>query len=199
VELELGQDGTVCSLAAVPESQLAREHAERALNVAREKGSALAASAVAQIGMPTLVAMGVLVLGWFFLNALTYDAGVIGRLDFTFWQILGFLNSSDGFDRLLSVRDGNNPGIYGLMGWMALAGPFVGAFRDGKRAALGGLLPIAFMLLVAVLAQASLLSPNSGMPAEIADAARDEVRRGISLGACAYISVVSPFSWGSTA
>jgi len=196
MEVELGQDGTVSSLAAVPESQLAREQAERALNAAREKSCALAVSVVTKFGMPILVAMGALVLGWFVLNSLTYDAGAMGKLDFTFWRILGLLNSSDGLDGLLSLRAGIGAGIYGLLAWLALAGPFVGAFSNDKRALLGGLLPLAFMLLVVVLARTSLLSHTSGMPAEIIDAARDEVRKGISLGAGAYISTLAALYLG---
>ena len=197
VEVELNQDGTVGSLVAVPESQLAREQAERALNAAREKGLALAASAVDRLGMPTLVATAALLLGWFFLNALTYNAGVIGTLDFTLWRILGFLNSSNGLESLVFLRDsGGGAGIYGLLAWCALAGPFVGMFWKDKRALLGALLPLAFMLVVAVIARASLFSGAGGMPGEFIDAERDALRKSISLGSGAYLSLLAAFYLG---
>jgi hypothetical protein len=196
VEVEFNQDGTVSSLVAVPEAQLAREQAQRTLNAARERSSALAASALERFGMPTLAATGALVLGWFFLNALTFDAGVIGRLDFTFWRILAFLNSSNGLESLLSMRDSGGAGIYGLLAWLALAGPFVGAVWNDRRAMLGGLLPLAFMLLVALIARASLSSRALGMPAEVMDAAQAEIRRGISLGMGAYVSILAALYLG---
>src|ERR1700738_718462 len=132
VEVELNQDGTVSSLVAVSESQLAKEQAERTFNAAREKGSALAASAVARFGMPTLAATGALVLGWFFLDAVTYDAGVTGRLDLTLWRVLGFLNSSNRLESLLFMQEGGSAGVYGLLACLALAGPFVGTFSKAK-------------------------------------------------------------------
>lgn len=191
VEVEVNADGTVSSLVAVPESQLAKEQAERTLNAAREGLSALAASAAARFGTPTLIATCALFVGWFFLSALTYDAGMIGKLDFTLWRFLGLLNSSNGFQSLLSMREGADAGIYGLLAWLALLGPFVGAFWNDKRARLGGLLPLAFMLLVVVVARVSLVSAVSGAPGEVIDAEQAEIRKGVSLGVGAYISMLA--------
>lgn len=189
VDVELNHDGTVCSLVAVQESQLARDQAERTLHAARERGGALVAFLVASFGMPTLVASAALVVGWSFPSSLTYDAGAAGTLDFTFWRILGFLNSPNGLESLLSMRDGGGAGIYGLLAWLALAGPYVRVFWNDKRAMLGGLLPLALMVLVAIVARASLFSSASGLSAEIVAAAQSEIRKGISLGTGAYISL----------
>ncbi|KAA6465215.1 hypothetical protein DYQ86_04525 [Acidobacteria bacterium AB60] len=191
VEVELSPDGTVSSLVAIPETQLAREQAERTLNAARESASALAASAVAKFGVSTLAATGALVLGWFFLNALTYDAGLMGKLDFTFWRVLEFLNSSNGLGDALSMRDWGGAGVYGLLAWLALAGPYAGALWADKRAALGGVLPLAFLGLVAAMARARLVSDVGGVPAEVMDAAQVEIQRGVSVGAGAYLSLLA--------
>jgi hypothetical protein len=196
VDVEFNPEGSVSSVTAVAESQLAKEQAERTLNAAKEKGSALAATAVAKFGTPTLAASGVLVLGWFFLNALTYDAGFVGRLNFTFWRVLGFLNSPGGLEGLANVRDGGSAGIYGLLALAALAGPFVSAFWKDKRAMLGAVLPLVFMILVAILVRSAITSTTRGMPSEIADAARAELTSGISLGLGAYLSVLAALYLG---
>ena len=198
VDVEFNQDGAVSSVVAVSESQLAKEQAERTLNAAKEKGSALAASAVAKFGMPTLAATGVLVLGWFFLNALSYDAGFVGKLNFTFWRVLGFLNSPGGLEGLAGLRDGGSAGIYGLLALFALAGPFVSAFWKDKRAMLGGALPLAFMILVAILVRSAISSSPHGLPSEIADAAAAELTKGISLGMGAYLSILAGLYLGFT-
>lgn len=196
VDVEFNVDGSVSSVAAVSESQLAKEQAERALNAAKERGSALAATAVAKFGMPTLAASGLLVLGWFFLNAVSYDAGFVGRLNFTFWRVLGFLNSPGGLEGLATVRDGGSAGIYGLLCLLALAGPFVSAFWKDKRATLGAALPLVFMVLVAILVRSAINSTTRGMPSEIADAATAELTKGISLGMGAYLSVLAALYLG---
>lgn len=196
VDVELNQDGTVASLVAVPESQLAREQAEKTLRAAREKCSTLATSAVTKFGAPTLVTTGLLVLSWFYLNSVTYEAGFIGRLDFTFWRILAFLNSPNGLESFVVMRDGNGAGLYGLLAWLALSGPFAGAFWQDKRAELGGLLPLAFIVLVAVMARASFFSKTSVMPPEIVEAAEAEIKKGISLGIGAYLSSLAAFYLG---
>ena len=196
VDVEFNQDGAVASLVEVPESQLAREHADRTLSVAQEKGAALVTLMVAKFGRATLIATGVLVLGWFFLNALTYDAGIVGKLDFTFWRVLGLVNSANSLESLVTMRDGGSAGVYGLLAWLALAGPFVGAVWKDKRAILGGLLPLGFMVLIAALARSSLLSSTRGMPSELVDAADAEIRNGISLGVGAYISFLAALYLG---
>lgn len=196
VDVEFNQEGAVASLIAVSESQLAREHADRTLSAAQEKGAALAALMAAKFGRTTLAATGVLVLGWFFLNAVTYDAGIVGKLDFTFWRVLGLVNSSNSLESLVTMRDGGSAGIYGLLAWLALAGPFVGAVWKDKRAILGGLLPLGFMLLIAALARGSLLSSTRGMPADVVDAADAEIRNGISLGIGVYISFLAALYLG---
>lgn len=198
VDVEFNLDGTVNSVLAVSESQLAKEQAERTLNAAKEKGSALAASAVAKFGTPTLAATGVLVLGWFFLNALSYDAGFVGKVNFTFWHVLGFLNSPGGLEGLANVREGGSAGIYGLLALLALAGPFVGGVWKDKRALLGGALPLVFMVMVAILVRSAITSTTRGMPSEIAEAATAELTKGISFGMGAWLSMLAAAYLGFT-
>src|SRR5689334_5538055 len=91
VDVDLDDLGRITGIHAVAESQLAKEQAEVALAAAKEKGAALASSMVARFGLPALVGAGLLIIGWFFLSTVSLNTP-LGSLDFTFWQVLGFLN-----------------------------------------------------------------------------------------------------------
>src|SRR6185436_20604528 len=66
VDVEV-EGSTVLSVVAVPESRLAREHAERALVGARRSGAALFRAAESRFGVPAVVAGLALLVGWFIL------------------------------------------------------------------------------------------------------------------------------------
>lgn len=191
VDLDLGEDGIVKAVTAVPESQIAREQAEQALAAARARGGALASSAVTRFGMPTLIANGLLIIGWFFLSTISINAGFLGKMDFTFWRILSFVNAKNAFEALGTLKDGGSVGFYGLLAVIALAGPFLATLWKDRRAVLGGLFPLLFMLLVALLVRNAIASATAGAPAEAMDAARDEIAKQVSVGMGAYVSLLA--------
>jgi hypothetical protein len=192
VDVDFNVEGNVAAMIAVPESQLAKEQTERALAAAKEKGSALASSAVARFGLPTLIASGALLVGWFFLPAVTVDGGFIGKFHFTFWHVLGLVNSSNAVEAMQSMERHGSAGLYGLLAIVTLAGPFVSAFWKDKRAVLGGLLPLVFMLLVGLMARHSLSGAMpAGAPAEFVEAARKEIMQQISLGLGVWVSLIA--------
>ena len=100
------------SATAVPESQLAKEQAEIALAAARQKGAQLATAAVARFGAPTLAAGAALILGWFFLSTVSITTP-LGGLQFTFWQLLGMLNS--GAAGVMQQMGGGGTGAAAIM------------------------------------------------------------------------------------
>lgn len=191
VDVDFSSDGTVFSVTAVSESQLAKEQTERAMALAKEKGSAFASGAVAKFGMPTLIATAALLVGWFFLAALTVDGGFVGKFSFTFWHLLSLLNASNVVEAMQQMSTHGSAGFYGFLGIVALAGPFVGALWKDKRAALGGLLPLVFMLLVGLLIQHGLGSGMDGAPAEVAAEMRKEIMKQISVGAGVWVSLLA--------
>jgi hypothetical protein len=191
VDMELGEDGTVKSVTAVPESRIAKEQAEQAMAVARAKGSAFASSAIARFGMPTLIAVGMLIVGWFFLSTISVNAGFAGKMDFSFWRVLAFINSGNALEGLATLQGNGSAGFYGLLAFTSLAGPFMSYFWKDKRAMLGGVLPLFFMLLVALLVRNALVSMTGGAPSELMDEARSEIMKQISVGAGAYISILA--------
>lgn len=196
VDVQFSEQGDVEAITAVPESQLAKEQAEQALAAARSKGTALASSAVATFGMPTLVAVALLIVGWFFLTAVSYNAGFLGKVDFTFWKILAFANSSNTMQGLSTLNGGGSAGFYGILGFLALAGPFLAYVWKDKRAILAGLLPLVFMLFVALVVRNSIASAVGSASGQEMDSIRDEVMKGISIGMGAYLSLLAAIYLG---
>lgn len=196
VEVDFNPEGQVAGITAVPESQLAKEQAEAAMAAAKQKGAAFASSMVARFGLPNLVAAGLLVLGWFYLATVSLDASIFGKLEFTFWQILGFLNSSNIMESLgRAGRSGPSAGMYGFFAVICLAGPFIAYFWKDKRAYLGGLLPLVFMVIVALIVRSSIHSALGGDVAgpykEMQEKAQEEAMKAISLGMGAYLSILA--------
>ena len=195
VDVELNPNGEITAITVVPESQLAREQAEAALAAAQKHGAALVARMIARFGLPTLVAAGALTLGWFLLTAVTVQTP-FGKVDFTFWQLLGPLNSGGTFEAMFEGgRSALSAGLYGLLALAALTGPLLPYFWKDKRAALGGVLPLAFMGVVALLVRSSIRSSLS-MPAgaafdAMAQQLREEAMRAVSLGFGAYVSLLA--------
>jgi len=200
VTVDLASDGTVRAVTAVPESQLAREQAEVAIAAARERGSAMASSMVARFGLPSLVALGALIVGWFFLAAVSIKTP-LGGTSFTFWQVLGFLHSAgNGLEALAQnvSGGGGSTGIYGLVAIVAIVAPFVHHFWKDRRAVLGGLVPLLFMLLVLLMIRHNL---NSGFEtaggagaspfADFARQAREEAMKAVSIGVGMYVSLLA--------
>ncbi len=138
VDVELSGDGDVVGISSISDSQIAREQAELALAAARERTGKLGAGAVARFGLWTLIATVILLLGWFLLSAVAIQTP-LGKLDFTFWQVLGLLNSSSPLEAALQgSRGAGSTGLYGFMAIVAFAGPFVSYFWSDRRASLAG-------------------------------------------------------------
>jgi len=191
VQVEFAPDGSITAITAISDSQIAKEQAEAVVHAARQKGRVLASAAVAKFGLPTLVATGLLIVGWFFLSAVSIQS-LLGKMDFTFWQLLGYLNSSSAFDTVMQGRSGPSAGFYGFLAIIALAGPFISYFWKDKRASLGGLLPLLFMLMVWIMLSASINSSLggdvNGPLGDMARQMREEALKALSLGLGSYLS-----------
>jgi len=190
VDVEFDREGKIIAIFAVAESQLAKEQAEAAMAVAREKGAALASGMVAKFGVPTLVAAGILIIGWFFRSTVTVQLPFLGKLEFTFWQVLGYLNVNNGL-QLLERNGHPSAGFYDFLALLALVGPFVHHFWKDKRAALGGTAPLVFMVIVGLMVRSSMQSAFGGNdPAGVGRQMQEEAMKAVSLGFGAYISVL---------
>ncbi|MEG9437768.1 hypothetical protein JAO29_16585 [Edaphobacter sp. HDX4] len=204
VDVELSSNGEVIAVSSVPESQIAREQAELVLAAARKKGGKFASGAVERFGMPSLIAAGVLFLGWFVLSAASIQTP-LGSLNFTFWQLLGLLNSNSPLEAAMQgSRGGGGSGIYGLMAIAAFIGPFVSFAWKDKRAPLAGLLPLVFMALIGLLIRNSLnrmagAGAVGGAFDELMDQGSQELMKAISIGTGVYLSSIASgyFAWSA--
>ena len=193
VDVEFDAVGKITGITAVPDSQIAKEQAALALDAARNKGGELFGQIVAKVGMPNLVAGVVLFLSWTWLTAASIQLP-FGRMDFSFWQILGSLNTNNVMDAM--ERNGHpSAGIYGLLALIAIAGPFVHFFWKDKRAVLGGLLPLVFMVIVGIMARSSLTNAMgggaSGAYGDLQNQMQEEVMKAISLGMGTYLGLLA--------
>jgi hypothetical protein len=193
VLVEFAPDLTILSVIPIPESQIAKEQAEAVMKAAREKGGVVVSAAVAKFGLPLLLATGLLIIGWFFLNTMSVQT-LFGKVNYSFWQVLGFLNAGNAGEVVMQGRGGPGAGFYGFMAFVALAGPFLHYFWKDKRATLGGVLPVMFMLFVAVMVRSSIHNVMGGVAdgplAEVQRQAQEEMINAISLSVGAYVSAL---------
>ena len=207
VDVEFNEGGAIQAIRAIPDSQLAKEQAALALDSANEKGKVLASSLIARVGKPALIATGLLAAGYFFFDYFSVANPYLGtRFHFTYWQCLGWINFlQDAAGNPLQVlvqgaRPDISAGIYGLLLIVSLAGPLLPAVWKDRRAVLGGLLPLAFNLLVAIqvwrivesakgIAQAQLgITPQmAAAMAEQATAAQEQLLKLFSVGMGGYL------------
>jgi len=195
VEVDFDGNGQISSITAVPESVLAKEQAEIALQAAKEKGGQIVGQIVAKVGMPNLVAGLVLMISWFWLNAVAVQIPFGGKFEITFWQILGLLNASNILE-VLGSASRSSAGMYGFFALVCLAGPFVQYFWKDKRAALGGWLPLVFMVIVGIIMRSNINSaigpmPSGGMYADMQRQAQEEMSKAISYGMGLYLAVLA--------
>src|SRR5471032_339176 len=203
VEVQLNA-GTLLTVTPVAESQLAKEQAELAMQAAKARGGELAARLTARFGVPTAVAMAALLPGWFVLNTVAIQVSSDYGVGRSFWKILAVVNSPAGL--MASLGGGGSNGIYGFLCIVALIAPLAPQVWNDKRAHLGGLLPLAFMLLVAVMvylgisdsmkqAQGMAGAMGGAQAARMADSMGGEMlreaMRAISVGIGGYLSLVA--------
>lgn len=205
VDMELDQRGQVQSIRVVEESQLSPQPVDRAGKIAREAGKAGVSRMVARVGVLNLCALGLLILGWFFLPAFSLETP-LGTLSSTAWQLVGLLSSSDLFEALMRNDRGESVSVYGVLAVLAIPGPFLRFLWRRQGAILGGFLPLAYLILVASMACNDLgdrprLRPphfwrrdsieQFSSPQEPVNTAR--------LGAGAYLTMVSGLYFASAA
>jgi hypothetical protein len=103
-----------------------------------------------------------LLLCWLFLNAVSIHLPFFGRLDLTFWQVLGYLDS-DNLRHVTDITTNPDAGGWGFLGILALMGPLLPFVWKEPWAHLAGILPLSFITLVGfriVVVMQSVLDPT---------------------------------------
>ena len=211
VDAEFDSAGLLIAVSDVPEAQLAREQAEIAMRLAKEQGTRLGKEMTARFGVDTLLAMAALLGGWFIFNTISVQVSAGYNVGFSFWKILGVLNSPSGVMNALSGGS-VSAGIYGFFAIVALAGPLLPFFARDRRFLLGGLLPLLFMVVVCITvylgltdgmkqAQGAALAIGGRqaerMAAEMAASMAQEALRAISIGLGGYLSLIASLYFGA--
>lgn len=149
----------------------------------------------------TLVAFTLLAIGWVSLPAVSIQT-LFGKIDFTFWQVLGFLNSDNAWEMVLQGRRPPSPGLYGLLALGSLCGPLASYVWKRDREYLTNILPALFMIFVGFMLRSNLhssvLELSDGPLAEVQRQAQEEISKAISISFGAYSSfAISCYLTGS--
>jgi hypothetical protein len=209
VDVEFDDAGKVVALRSVSGSNVAGEQAAQALGAAQDKAKQVAAEFQAKglpviqeyaqkIGYPVLGALFAVIIGWFFLPAVSADMGFLGKNSVTFYQGLKFLNSGG-----VAAMGGGSTGIYGLLCFASLLAVLLPHVWKHPRSGLAMAAPLALMLLVLLISWMKMDDQfNAGLEAagsfggeefrkmaeESAKQAAAEMRKAISLGFGAYLA-----------
>jgi len=119
-----------------------------ALAEVQAKGVPVVKRYVGLIGVPTLVAMAAILLGWFFFAAVSID--FLGqRQSATFYDFLAVLNNPQNGLAALEGRSAS-AGLYGFLAIVALFAPLLPHFVKNRRLWLAYCAPGAWMVLAGV-------------------------------------------------
>lgn len=190
VNVDFDTQGNVHSITALPECHLRTEDGGPG---ASPRGSALSQGWAVITGDPAqLVAAIFLMLSWCFLTALSIHQPSFGRTDLTFWEILGYLNAGN-FPPQISEIASPDSGVFGFLAIVMLAGPFLHLFWNHRRAPLGGVVPLAFMVLTAFVISGHvhgfLESPLTAGYGAAPRQARHGIWSAVTVGLGTYVSM----------
>ncbi|HUM05840.1 MAG TPA: hypothetical protein VLT90_10290 [Terriglobales bacterium] len=189
VEVEFDTNEQVIGIAVVPDSRLEQERWEAAKALAQSEKSL--PSPRFRVDLPTITATAVLVFAWWYLTAYSVHVSYLGKLNFSFWDLLGLL-ARNGTPDLMDQRGNLDAGIYGALAIAAVAGPFLRHLWNRKAAQFGGLLPLLFVVgagiaIYGVLANAT----GGGFPRSDGAVQAQHVVNRISLGLGGYVSLLA--------
>ena len=159
VNVDFDVQGNLNSITAASESQVdpGQSAFARVGSGARRTAldRALATGPLAQLGASIL-----LVFSWSFLTTIAIHQPFLGKVDLSFWQVLGYLN---GGNLLQASEFPSTPdsGVIGFLAILVLAGPFLSRLWDDRRALLGGMLPLSFMGFVAYMVRRNVENFNA--------------------------------------
>jgi hypothetical protein len=158
VDVELNSDDTISTVQAVTQNDLVKEQlgrvSEAAQQMAKEmlaKSSAtglpMAKQVTAAVGIPTLVALSAVFIGWVFMN--TFSIHVYGdhHEGISFYGIMKLINNSDQLNaQVLGGGASGGAGFYGFLVYLSVLLPLVPHIIKNRNAWLAYTAPLALML-----------------------------------------------------
>lgn len=186
VNVDFDVHGNLNSISAAPEFQVERGQSEFARAGAGVRNTGFdrtpATGRLAQFAASIL-----LVLSWSFMTTVAIRQPFLGRVDLSFWQVLGYLNAGN-LPQISEFPGTPDSGLIGFLAILVLAGPFLYQLWDDRRALLGGILPLSFMMLVAYMVRSN---------AEPFNAVSVGLGTYLSLSLAIYLAVVSMKQFGA--
>ncbi len=199
--VEVGLDGN-SQLIAIEAVVGVRADQRNEVNSRKAKAVQIVSRLIGRCGIMNLVAVSALAVAWCCVTNVSLQAPLVGRLDFTFWQVLGLLNAGSSF-QAVNLRNGiDGVGYYGWLAAVALSGPFLYSLWKDRRARIGGLAPLLFTIIIGLMARSWMQNALAGSFETYADLGRGmqpDVSKVVSLGAGAYLSIIASLYFGIVA
>jgi hypothetical protein len=145
VEIELDAQGNMTAVSLVDEASLAKEQAQKALNLASENGKQYFGILVGRVGMPTLVAIGLLTIAWLFFATMTVQVLGTYSESISFYDVLKLVNSDGNLQGIGSIKYAG-AGLYGLLMYVVILAPVAPHFHSNKYLQLGYCAPLIYMV-----------------------------------------------------
>lgn len=145
VEIGLDAQGNVATVSLVDEASLAKEQAQKALNLASENGKQYLGILVARVGMPTLVAIGLLTIAWLFFATITVQILDSYSESISFYDVLKLVNSGGNLQWVGSIKYAES-GFYGFLMYAAILAPVAPHFHSNKYLQLCYCAPLIYMV-----------------------------------------------------
>ena len=184
VNVDFDPNGNLRSITPMTESQLGGEQE----HVVPGLGIGTLAQDDAALGIALLVqfsAAMLLLVSWCSLTAVSIHLPFSGSVELTFWQVLGFLNAG-GLRQISEMSAAPDAGVLGFAAILGLAGPLVHFFSADRRATLGGILPLGFILCIAYLAYSNI---RGSVYEPVQARFPREIFSGVSIGFGTYVAV----------
>src|SRR5579872_169781 len=112
VSVDFDAQGNIVGISAVPQAQLDKERAERVPPGSSFRNMVADRWEVGTGSLGLAAAAGLLTISWFFLTAVSIHLPLFGKIDLTFWQILGYLNAGS-ISRASDIGIAPDPGVFG--------------------------------------------------------------------------------------
>lgn len=149
MDVTLDAEGQLQRVSAVDDATLAKEKAQQVMGLAQQHGGAVARQLLARVGAPTLGALALLAVAWWWLPILSVQVAASFKQSATLAQLLALVNQSRD---LSALGASGSAGIYGLLMWLAWLAPLAPHALPDRRLHLAGAAPLVFMLAAGVAA-----------------------------------------------
>lgn len=187
VDVELSNTSQVVGVTAV-EQPLATS--EPSTEIAGSVFATGIQKVVETVGTINLVTGTALTVGWLYLTNVSIQVPLVGKLDFTFWQVLGLLNCKSAL-QVIDFRNGQYAtGLYGFFALAVLIAPFLRNLWQDRRTLLGGFAPLLFTLVIWTMAR-SILQNAAVRAVPARSGTGSEMMSAISFGPGAYLSLLA--------